>query len=212
MKKLALCVVLIIVAGMGISAQTAKPNLPALKKAAESGDPKAQCELGVLYFSGDGVPKDIKESIRLFTLSAEKKYLDSQVNLGWIYRHTPGFEDLAKSAKYYVLAAQQGDPESQYIIALMYKAGEGLTKDEKSAAEWMLKAALQKHPEAQSALGNLYAKGVGLKMDKIEALKWYLLAKANGDILADDFIEKVKPGMTRAQITEAQKRAAEFQK
>ena len=212
MKKLALLVILILIAGIGVSAQTGQPNLAALKKAAESGDPKAQCELGVLYFNGDGLAKSIPEAIRLFTLSAEKKYLESQTNLGWIYRHSPGYLDPVKSAKYYLAAAQQGDPESQYVMALMYKAGEGVAKNEKEAAAWLLKAAGQKHPEAQSALGDLYEKGVGVKKDKVEALKWYLLAKANGDTLADMFIDGLKPGMSASQIADAQKRVDALQK
>lgn len=212
MKKAALFGLLILVAGIAASAQSGQPNLAALKKAAESGDPKAQCELGVLYFNGEGVAKNIQEAIRLFTLSADKKYLDSQTNLGWIYRHSPGYLDPAKSAKYYLAAAQQGDAESQYLIALMYKAGEGVAKNEKEAAAWLLKAAGQKHPEAQSALGDLYEKGLGVKKDKVEALKWYILAKANGDSLADMFIDGLKPGMSGAQIAEAQKRAEALQK
>jgi TPR repeat protein len=212
MKKQALLVILILFAAIGVLAQTSQANLAALKKAAESGDPKAQCELGVLYFNGEGVAKNIPEAIRLFTLSAEKKYLDSQTSLGWIFRHSPGYLDPAKSAKYYLAAAQQGDAESQYVIALMYKAGEGLAKNEKEAAAWLLKASGQKHPEAQSALGDCYEKGLGVKKDKVEALKWYFLAKVNGDSLADMFIDGIKPGMSASQIAEARKRADAVQK
>ncbi len=212
MRKSAIVLILSVFVGMGVCAQAGQSNPAVLKKAADSGDPKAQCELAVLYFNGEGVAKNIPEALRLFTLSADKKYLDSQINLGWIYRHTPGYLDAVKSAKYYLLAAQQNDPESQYILGLMYKAGEGLAKSDKDAAAWLLKAAVQNHPEAQSAMGDLYEKGLGVKTDKVEALKWYLLAKANGDSIADMFIDAVKSGMNKAQIAEAEKRAAGFKK
>ncbi len=212
MRIPAILLILSVFVGMGAYAQAGQTNLAALKKAADSGDPKAQCELGVLYFNGEGVAKNIPEALRLFTLSADKNYLDSQINLGWIYRHTPGYVDVAKSAKYYLLAAQQNDAESQYILGLMYKAGEGLPKSDKDAVSWLMKAADQNHHEAQTALGDMYEKGLGVKKDKVEALKWYLLSKAGSNSIAELFIDDIKKGMNRAQIAEAEKRADGFKK
>ncbi|HWP67695.1 MAG TPA: tetratricopeptide repeat protein [Rectinemataceae bacterium] len=187
-----------------------KEELKALIASAEKGNADAQCNLGVIYFTGEGAPQNIPEAIRLFTAAAERKNLDAQRNLGWIYRHTEGYLDPKKAAKFYDMAARQGDAESQYLLGLMYKEGEGLAKNDKEAVLWLGKAAAQKYPEAQSALGDMYEKGRGVAKDKIEALKWYIVAKKSGDSIADMFIDSIKSGMSASQIAEAEKRAAKY--
>jgi len=124
-RKSAILLIVSVFVGMGVWAQAGQPNPAALKRAADSGDPKAQCGLAVLYFNGEGVAKNISEALRLFTLSADKKHLDSQINLGWIYRHAPGYVDPAISVKHYLLAAQQNDAESQSALG-----------DKASASRW----------------------------------------------------------------------------
>ncbi len=120
-----------------------KEELKALVASAEKGNADAQCNLGVIYFTGEGAPQNIPEAIRLFTAAAERKNLDAQRNLGWIYRHTEGYLDSKKAAKFYDMAARQGDAESQYLLGLMYKEGEGLAKNDKEAVLWLGKAAAQ---------------------------------------------------------------------
>lgn len=189
-------------------AQTA--TIADLTARAKQGDAAAQVELGVKYFTADGVAENIPEAIRLFALAADKKSLDAQLNLGWIYGHTEGYLDAAKSATYYGMAAAQGNPDAQYFLGLMYLNGEGIKKEPVKAAEWLKKSALQNKTEAQTALGDLYETGQGVKADKVEALKWYLIALKNGDGAADLYIESIKPGMKASQIKDAEARAAAF--
>ncbi len=187
--------------------QAQTSGLADLESRAKKGDAAAQVELGAKYFYGEGVAKSIPEAIRLFTLAAEKKNLDAQLGLGWIYGHAEGYLDAAKSAKYYGFAAAQGDAEAQYLLGLMYLKGEGVKKDFALAERWLRKAAVQDVIEAQSALGDIYETGKGVKIDKVEALSWYLIALNLGDPVADLYIDSIKPGMTAAQIKEAEARA-----
>ncbi|MFZ2636769.1 MAG: tetratricopeptide repeat protein [Rectinemataceae bacterium] len=180
------------------------------EKAAAQGNADAQTALGIQYFNGDGVAKNIHEALVRFEAAAEKKNLDAQLNLGWIYGHTDGFLDPKKSAKYYGMAAAQGDAEAQYLYGLMYLNGEGVGKDAVKASEWLRKSALQGKVEAQSALGDLYENGKGVKLDKVEALMWYLIARKNGDPVAEMFADSIKTGMKAAQIADAEKKAAAF--
>lgn len=47
-----------------------KDTVP-LEKLADSGDANAQCELGAVYFRGEGVPKDYQKAAEWFQQSAE---------------------------------------------------------------------------------------------------------------------------------------------
>lgn len=53
--------------------------------AAEQGYANAQFNLGVLYYSGQGVPQDYPEAARLYRLAAEQGNANAQINLGVLY-------------------------------------------------------------------------------------------------------------------------------
>src|ERR1035437_10493494 len=77
-----------------MAAQNTK-QLPAgyvatLIKQAESGDAKAQFELGVMYRFGQSVSKDEAEAARWFRKAAEQGKLDAQFMLGVAYRDGAG--------------------------------------------------------------------------------------------------------------------------
>ena len=50
-------------------------------------------------------------------------------------------QDYTEAAKWYRLAAEQGDPQAQYNLGLAYAKGEGLTEDNVSAHMWLNLAA-----------------------------------------------------------------------
>jgi|GEM_PF-1658613 len=60
--------------------------------------------------------------------------------------------NFTKAAASFQLAAEQGHAESQYLLSLMYDAGEGLQQDDTQAAYWERKAAEQGHAYAQANL------------------------------------------------------------
>lgn len=78
-------------------------------------------------------------------------------------------------------SAEQGDPESQFILAYCYQFGQFVTKDYSKAVAWYTKAALQGHASAQHNLGYLYMTGKGVEKDYEKAYKWALLAASNGN-------------------------------
>ncbi len=53
--------------------------------ATEFRDPNAQYNLGRMYFSGDGLPKDARRSAQWLRLAAEKNHMEAQALLGQIY-------------------------------------------------------------------------------------------------------------------------------
>ena len=84
------------------------------KTLAEQGDADAQSNLGVLYYKGQGVPKDYKEAARWFRKTAEQGYADAQSDLGEMYDEGRGVpKDYVTAYMWFNLAAQDaGLPES----------------------------------------------------------------------------------------------------
>jgi hypothetical protein len=86
---------------------------------------------------------------------------------------TPDFNDVLKSA-------QQGDPNSQVSLGLMYGTGDGVTQDYKEALKWLTKAAEQGIAAAQFNVGLIYTNGYGVPQDYREAIKWFRKSAEQG--------------------------------
>ncbi len=72
-------------------------------------------------------------------------------------------------------AAEQGDPDAQYILGRSYYYGKGTVQDKQLGIYWLQKSAEQNHAEAQFNLAHFYFRDHS-KVDKSEALD--LLKKA----------------------------------
>ncbi len=62
-------------------------------------------------------------------------------------------QDYAEAAKWYRLAADQGDTGGQYNLGLMYARGQGVPQDDTEAVKWYRLATEQGFAEAQYYLG-----------------------------------------------------------
>lgn len=72
--------------------------------------------------------------------------------------------------------AENGDPEAQYVVGLIYNEEESFSQ----ASEWYRKAAMQGHAKAQFNLANKYYEGKGVEQNFEEAFKWYQKAAEQG--------------------------------
>ncbi|MDO8546574.1 MAG: tetratricopeptide repeat protein [Nitrospirales bacterium] len=106
--------------------------------------------------------------------------------------------------------AEQGDPESQHRLGLMYYRGRGVPQDYVQALYWYRAAAEQGDADAQHNLGFMYSKGLGVAQDFVPAHMWANLATSQGDQDAIEFRHNLAIKMTPAQIAEAQKLAHEW--
>lgn len=73
------------------------------------------------------------------------------------------------------IAAEQGDPDAQYILGMSYYYGEDVVQDKQVGIYWLQKSAEQNHALAQFNLAHFYFRDHS-KVDKSEALD--LLKKA----------------------------------
>ena len=115
---------------------------------------------------------------------------------------------LKKDFKYYEeAAAEMGNVEAQYSLAVKYYEGDGIEKNLQEAFKWYSKAAKQGHAEAQYSLAYMYSAGEGVEKDLQEAFKWYSRAAKQGhaearlSLAANSTIEKlisvIPPVLTR---------------
>ena len=146
---------------------------------------EAQYNLGLLYFNGDGVPKDLKQAVSWFTKAAEKGDARAQYYLGNAYVLGEGVsKDLKQGFEWYSKAAEQGIAKAQYNVGLAYYQGQPVTKDLKKAFEWYSKAAEQEHIGAQMFLGLMYLAGEGVNQDDNKAFNLYKKAAEQGEAFA----------------------------
>jgi TPR repeat protein len=74
-------------------------------------------------------------------------------------------------------AAEAGDPEAQYRLAGLIRAGHGTTADPALAASWYEKAAVQGHGLAMYEIAFLYMRGAdGVRTDLPRAWVWFARA------------------------------------
>lgn len=129
-----------------------------LEPLAKAGNPAAQYQLGLLYYSGNGVPEDEKKAVQLLTGSAQQGNVEAMYQLGNAYTfgsQTPqlvGDADV-EAAKWYYLAATQGHADAQYSMGLLLLSGKGLDKNDKEAMYWMQQAAKNGHKDATGYVG-----------------------------------------------------------
>ncbi len=128
-----------------------------LREAAEHGNAGAQCDLGVCYYNGDGVSKDMTEAVKWCRKAAEQGNASAQFNLGLCYDEGYGVsKDATEAVKWCRKAAEQGLAQAQCNLGVCYANGWGVSRDQKKAVKWWRAAAEQGHSEVQEALKRLH--------------------------------------------------------
>ena len=155
-------------------------DIESLQKEARTGDAEAMWHLGLCYFKGNGVAKDVERAFHAWSIAASKGNASAQTNLGVLYENS--LKDERRAAELYRQAAQQGQALAQYHLGRMHRDGLGdLPKDEQRAAELFLRAAEQGVPPAKHDLGVMYAYGWGgLPKDERRAVNLFRQAAELG--------------------------------
>jgi uncharacterized protein len=110
----------------------------------------AQVNVGIMYYSGQGVPQDYGEAVKWYRLAAEQGNPIAQGNLGFMYYSGQGVpQNYGEAAKWYRLAAEQGNPTAQSNLGSMYYSGRGVPQDYVQAHMWVDLAASRFPPSAR---------------------------------------------------------------
>jgi TPR repeat protein len=114
--------------------------------ASSLGDAEGKHNLATMYLEGNGVKRDATYALHLYNEAAAQGYVLSQQQLGFISYDQKNYSD---AAKWWSKAANNGDVESQYHLALLYLFGNGVIQDDKTALILMREATKGGHSEAQ---------------------------------------------------------------
>lgn len=164
---------------------TASDQAAALEKLmvqAQNGDVRAQYVIGVFYSNGFVVPRDRKAAETWFRMSAERSYAPAQEVLGvLVIQNSNGAKsDQIESFNWFYKAAKQGRADALYMVAVGYRLGEAVEKNEKTAAEWMLKAANKGNLAAQWEYAAMLREGNGVAKDLEASVNWLHKAATQG--------------------------------
>ncbi|MEO1945498.1 MAG: tetratricopeptide repeat protein [Candidatus Thioglobus sp.] len=176
-------------------AEVTASELKEITTSANNGNIKDQTLLGMMYYSGEGVPQDLKKGASLLRKSAKqgdelaKKlvymfYLDKSKDdkKPKLISSLEGFDngaDAYKKGDYktafneFKPLAERGHLKAQFGLGVMYEEGMGVLKDDKEAFKWYRKAAEQGDAAAQFTVAVWYDEGIGVLKDDKEAFKWY---------------------------------------
>lgn len=157
---------------------------------AQKGDPQCQYRLAQHYYIGEGpVRENGAEAMRWFHKAAEQGYTEAEAELGEKYSQVlvlyldgqrlgwyPS-KDVEAGAKWLKKAADKGHSHSQYLLAKLFFAGEGVVKDDAEGLRWLRKAA-EKDSGAALFLSSVLRKGVRTPSNPVEADSWQQKSRA----------------------------------
>ncbi|NIA72148.1 protein kinase [Pelagibius litoralis] len=136
-------------------------ELDRLRRVAEAGDPIAQASLGLKYYRGEGIRRNLQEAFRWTAKAAEQGEARAQSNLGFYYMNGEGVRrDPAQAARWWQEAAAQGLQQAQFNLGLLYETGQGVSADPEEAAKWYRLALAQGDRQAKSRLDGLIRRGL----------------------------------------------------
>ncbi|KAI5464147.1 hypothetical protein BGZ63DRAFT_145894 [Mariannaea sp. PMI_226] len=173
-----------------------------LKRAAERADsenPHALHELGLLYESAQGNDVVIRDEAYAFTLfmqAADLGYKFSQYRLGCSFEYgLMGCPiDPRQSIMWYSRSATQEEHQSELALSGWYLTGsEGvLGQSDTEAYLWARKAAMAGLAKAEYAMGYFTEVGIGVEANLEDAKRWYWRAAAQDFPKARERLEDLK--------------------
>ena len=111
---------------------------------AQSGDPKSQLNLGLMYENGHGVAKSHAKAAEWYHKAAGQGLARAQARLGIMYHLGRGVsKDYIVAVQWYRSAAEQGNADAQSNLGGSYGNGQGVEKDYVLAHMWLSLAAAQ---------------------------------------------------------------------
>lgn len=127
-----------------------------LIKAANSGDPIAQHELGIRYLLGLNIPADTLKGAYWIRKAAESNIISAQYNLGILYMNGWGVNwNPFEAFRSFYQAAKNGMKEAQYAIGLFYTDNLIVKRNWQNAFYWLGKSAASGYEPALKMMDEL---------------------------------------------------------
>ena len=151
---------------------------------AESGDSVAQSNLGICYFSGEGIEQNPEKALSWYLKAAEQGEPVAMTNAGRCYMFGIGTDKNIEKAIALLSEACEFDiPEAQSGLGIIYMyGGKEITAVSEKAFDLFTRAAEQKLPEAFNCLGRCYLEGIGVERNLAKALDYFCEERKYGEI------------------------------
>lgn len=149
-----------------------------LTRLADSGDSFAQNLLAWRYEFGKGVEQNDQKADEYYMKSALQNNPNGTFSVGRRYYYA-GNAKLA--TQWLEKAANLGQMESQYLMAIHFFEGVGVEKNNSRAIMWLEKAVEQNYPQAINRLGACYLDGIGVKEEYSKAFEYFQKAAEMGE-------------------------------
>lgn len=146
--------------------------------AVESLNPQQEMNMGWMYYTGSGAPRNLKKAIAWYDQAAGTGSPEAMYALGEVYEKGPAaVADENKAAVLYYKAAGAGNADAMLALGGCYENGTGVDSNIKEAVYWFEKAAGEGNQEAMLNLARIYESDALGKPDAAAAAKWRTLAE-----------------------------------
>jgi uncharacterized protein len=129
--------------GVGIGIERSLPLAAACYVAASRASyAGAIYNLAAATIEGAGLPKDVREGLRLLRRAHREGVADATNYLGYCYRFGEGVKkDVKRGFRLSLQAARAGAVPAQYDVGICLMTGIGATKDQTAGLSWLSRAA-----------------------------------------------------------------------
>jgi len=147
--------------------QSALKELYWYQQAAKQGYRPAIFNLGAMYFEGNGIERDVETGLTYLHWAHSLEYPPATEALGRIYVHgkNGAKKDLKKGLTYLEKCANEGMPNSLYLLAHAYLKGIGVEENEFKGVELLYKAAKRGQERAKDEIMKI-ENGLGMSVDE----------------------------------------------
>lgn len=147
--------------------------LKIVKSHLKAEEPEAMHVMGMVYYSGLSVKRDLDSARIYFEKANNKGYLKSAYNLAMLYRLGIGVkQDFTKAYQYLCRAGEDGQAQAVYARGYMQYKGLGCTQSYEEALKYFHQAADKGHGYSMYMIGLCFRNGYGVERDKGEANFW----------------------------------------
>jgi len=137
------------------------------RRACDGGERKGCHDLGLMYFNGEGVAKDLNRAAGLYKRACDAGGVGGCLDLGLMYLRGEGVaKDPNRAADFYKRACDAGGAPGCTDLGRMYRDGEGVAKNLDRAADLFKRACDGGGAVGCEDLGSMYLHGDGVPKDR----------------------------------------------
>jgi TPR repeat protein len=162
-------------------------------RACDRGHHQSCTDLGLMYYNGQGVTKDLNRAADLYKRACDAGGAPACTNLGWMYARGEGVpKDTSRAADLFKRACDAGGGLGCTHLGTMYAKGENGTRDENRAADLYKRACEEGSALGCNFLGLRYERGQGVVKDFSRAADLFKQACDTGLQLGCENLARLK--------------------